>query len=419
MDNHADSPGIVIVGAGHGGVELAASLRAEGYRQPITLIDASPSLPYQRPPLSKEGMMADEPSPLPLRGQAFYEQEQITLRLGKPVTALDPQAYTVTLSDGMEIPYERLVLAMGLPARRLDCPGEDLAGVHILRSDAHAAALHAHLRRAEQVTVIGSGFIGMEFASVAAERGCTVTVISRSETVMPRSVSPEVSRWFTDAHTERGVRLITGATALEILGDPDPANPGDKAHVRAVVTSEGEHIPTDLAVIGIGVDATLSWVARAGISVADGVVVDHLLQTSLPDIYALGDIAVLPAEAHRPTPRIESVQNATDQARHLAKILTGNPSPYRSLPWFWSIQCGAKLQIAGLWQRGDQTVTIGKAQAGKFSVLHFRAGALACVESINAPGDHIFARKLLSPDAEAPRITDLDRSAAKLRAAFS
>lgn len=419
MTEHAHKPGIVIVGAGHGGVELAAALRLEGYDGALTLIDASASLPYQRPPLSKEGMMADEPEPLPLRGEQFYAQERIELRLGSPVTALDAEAQLVELADRTRIPYQQLVLAMGLPARRLHCAGEQLAGVHILRSDADAAALHAHVRRAKRVTVIGSGFIGMEFASVAADRGCEVTVISRSETVMRRSVSSQISQWFTEAHRARGVRIIPESMAIEIIGSgSDAAAPAEIDHVSAVLTCDGERIPTDLAVIGIGVDATLDWVAQAGIAVADGVVVDPKLTTSIPNIYALGDIAVLPGREHRPTARIESVQNATDQARHLAKLLTGHDQPYRSLPWFWSIQCGAKLQIAGLWQHGDESVTIGDPEAGKFSVLHFRDSQLSCVESVNAPADHIFARKILAPDTEPPHRSALQADAAKLRQAF-
>jgi 3-phenylpropionate/trans-cinnamate dioxygenase ferredoxin reductase subunit len=380
--------GIVIVGAGHAGVQLAASLREEGFEDKITLISDDPRLPYQRPPLSKAYMKREATADsLILRGPAFYEQKQIDLRLGVETIAIDRAAHAVRLRSGESVPYARLVLATGGLARPFAVPGAELSGVHVLRDMGDADALRDRLEHSKNVVVIGAGFIGLEFAAVAAKAGLNVAIVEVAPRVMGRAVSPVLSEFYAQAHRDFGADVLLGMGVAAIVGEGGEA--------RGVKLSDGRVLPADFVVVGIGVVARDGLAKAAGLDCPNGVRVDALLATSDPDIFAVGDVALHPNAWANREMRLESVQNATDQARALARTLTGKPTPYDALPWFWSDQGDLKLQMAGLMDKADAYVTRGDPATRAFSVFGFAGGRLVAVESVNKPADHMLARKLI------------------------
>lgn len=383
---------IVIVGAGHAGVQLAASLREEGHEGPITLVSDDPRLPYQRPPLSKAFMKREaEADALILRGPGFYEQKRIDLRLGASARSIDRAAKRLILASGESIPYSRLVLATGGLARPFKVPGAEFAGVHVLRDMGDAEALRDRLENSRGVVVIGAGFIGLEFAAVAARSGLKTTIVEVAPRVMGRAVSPAISDFYAEAHRGFGAEVLLGAGVAAIDGADGKA--------RGVTLGDGRVLPADFVVVGVGVVARDGLAREAGLDCPNGVRVDALMTTSDPDIFAIGDVALHPNAWGEREMRLESVQNATDQARALARTLTGKPTPYAALPWFWSDQGDLKLQMVGLMDMADMFVTRGDPASRAFSVFGFRAGRLVGVESVNKPADHMIARKLIPAGA--------------------
>lgn len=397
-------PGVVVVGGGHAGLQVAETLRTEGYEGSVTVVVDDPHPPYQRPPLSKDYLGGQDAEPLPLRGPQFAEENRIRLRTGITATGIDRQRRTVRLDTDEEVPYAHLVLATGAANRRLTCPGVELDGVHGLRTLADAQRLGAALASARGVVVVGAGFIGLEFAAVARARGLEVTVLEFAPRPMGRAVSPVTGDWFARAHLESGVDLRLGEGIERCEGT---------GRVEAVVSTTGERYPADLVVVGIGVVANTALAEQAGLEVDNGIVVDASLRTSDPAVLAVGDCASFPSVHAGIRSRLESVQNATDQARHAAHTILGRTDDYNDLPWFWSQQGPWKLQIAGLHRAGDDTVVRGAPATGRFSVYCFRDGALVAVESINRPADHMTARRLingqvpLTPGQVADPSTDL------------
>lgn len=388
---------IVVVGAGHAGVQLADSLRTEGFSGQVTVIDAAAGLPYQRPPLSKDYLKStDDADLLPLRARKFYHDKDIDLIEGDPVVSIDRHGHTVTLASGSELHYSALVLATGARHRRLDVPGVDLDGVCRLRDAADAARVRSELDRARSVVVIGAGFIGLELAAAALDRGLDVTVVELGSRVMGRAVSTHISDHIRAAHTARGVRFVFDRTVTALEGD------GPRLH--SVVTDDGARYRADLVVVGVGVLPEDSLAAEAGILTDDGIVVDEYLRTNDDSVWAIGDCVRFPCLHSGSHTRLESVQNAVDQARTLAATLTGKPAVYERLPWFWSHQGPTKIQIAGI-ARGEGPVTVvGDVDRGKFSILRYEQDTLVCVESINHPVAHTSARALLA----VPGTIDLD-----------
>ncbi|GER22733.1 pyridine nucleotide-disulfide oxidoreductase [Zafaria cholistanensis] len=381
---------VVIVGGGQAGLQVADSLRAGGYADGIDIVADEPGIPYQRPPLSKDYLVpGKDAAPLPLRGPGFLAAKGITVHDGVAAVALERGSRQVVLSNGRRLGYGHLVLATGAANRHLACEGAGLPGIRGLRTLPDAQALHAELPRARNVVVIGAGFIGLEFAAAARAHGATVTVLEFAPRPMGRALSAVTAEWFAAAHVRMGVRLRLNEGIERFEAGPD-------GRVAAAVSTSGERYPADLVVAGIGVVPNDSLAAAAGLETANGIVVDEALRTSDPSVLAVGDCASFP-NAHTGTrTRLESVQNATDQGRHAAGTIMGRTGAYLDLPWFWSVQGALRLQIAGLSAPGDQTIMAGDPDAGKFSVLCFRDGALAAVESVNAPADHIAARKLLA-----------------------
>lgn len=384
---------VVIVGGGHAGFGVATALRDLDPDIPVVIIDAEPGLPYQRPPLSKafmRGKLSEEE--LAFRPSPFYDSAGIRLVLGNAVRAVHRTECEVVLADGSVLPYSSLVLATGSRHRELAIPGRDLGRVVGLRSVDDAVRLRSLLGEVQRVSIVGGGFIGLEFASVAAHEGKSVTLFEAQPRLMARSVTEFVSDYFLRAHQDAGVDVRLRATVDAVEGSH---------HVEYIVPTGSDPVPADLVVVGVGASAADELAADAGLPTADGVLVDEFLRTSDPQIYAIGDCARFPTpHSTLANVRLEAIQNATDQARHVAASIVGGPSgPYVAVPWFWTEQCGAKLQIAGLGMGYDDVEIVGGGSS--FSVYSFADGALLSCESVNAPRDHLRARRALGGNEAA------------------
>ncbi|MES2686338.1 MAG: FAD-dependent oxidoreductase [Pseudomonadota bacterium] len=385
-------PGVVIVGSGQGGFQTAASLRDEGYGGAITVVGEESGLPYQRPPLSKSylaGKAADEQ--IWLRPEAFYASRDIVLKSGAPARRIDRVARELHLDGGERLGYEHLVLATGARPRLLRVPGTSLAGVLPLRTRSDAQQMLERLRTASSVVVVGAGFIGLEVAVIASNMGLRTQVLESAGRALQRAISASVSSFLTDALVARGVQFSfnTGIEAIE----------GEAGNAVAVRTTTGERIAADLVVVGVGVEPNTALALDAGLAVDNGIVVDSFLLTADPAISAIGDCARYPAPYSDAPVRLESVQNAVDQARCVGARLAGRSEPYDKVPWFWSEQGEWRLQIAGVAAEGDSAVLRGDTASGKFSVFRFCGERLTAVESINHAADHMAARKLLAAQA--------------------
>jgi 3-phenylpropionate/trans-cinnamate dioxygenase ferredoxin reductase component len=381
---------VVVVGGGQGGFQVAVSLREAGYAAPITILGEEPGLPYQRPPLSKAYLTgkADAGS-LAFRPAAFFAEHRIAVRAGLRATAIERDGRRVRLADGEWLAYDHLVLATGARNRPLPVPGADAPGVVQLRDLADAETLKTALDRVERIVVVGAGFIGLEVAAVCAARGLAVTVLEAADRVMARAVAPLTSAHFAAAAEAAGIVLVTGAVAARVVTA--------EGRAAGIETADGRRFPADLVLVGIGVIPNDGLAAESGLAVADGIVVDAQLATADPRVSAIGDCARHPSRFAAGAPvRIESVQNAVDQAKCLAARLAGRPAPYAAVPWFWSDQGPLKLQIAGLAQGADSEVARRVPGSDGLSVFRYRDGRLVAVESANRPADHMIARRLIA-----------------------
>ena len=386
---------VVIVGASHAGFQLAASLRQHGFDGGIMLIGDEPVLPYQRPPLSKDYLNGKIGLDLLLmRPEAFYREHRIDYLLGSRVSEIDRAAKAVRLASGERLAYSHLVLATGARNRVPALPGIELDGVSYLRTLAETDELRDRLAAANNIVVIGAGFIGLEFAAVARAHGKSVHIVELTDRVMGRVVSVATSQFFAEAHRRTGVTFGFGAQAARIAGR---ATSPMGARVSHVELASGERLAADLVLVSIGVVPNSELAAAAGLAVANGIVVNEELLTADSNISVIGDCASFPCHhaAGQPT-RLEAVQNAADHARCVANRLVGKPHPYAALPWFWSEQGPLRLQIAGLTTGHDQAVLRGDAEGGEFSMFCYKGGQLLGVESINRPADHAHARRLLA-----------------------
>ena len=379
---------VVIVGAGHAGGSAAVALRQAGFAGPIALIGDEPHLPYQRPPLSKawlKGEAAD--NALALKGDDWYAAHHIDLHLGVSASAVDPAARTVTLSDGVVLPYGALILATGARARPLPGVTEPLAGVLTLRSRADADALRQRLGPGKRLVIIGAGYVGLEVAASALAAGGAVTVLEREPRVLARVASPEMSDFFSRLHAARGVDLRTGVTVAG-LESRDGA-------VTGVRLASGETLACNAVLVGIGAIPNVELAVAAGLACDDGVIVDGDARTSDPHIFAIGDVTRRPLALYERMTRLESVPSALEQAKQAANAITGRPAPASETPWFWSDQYEVKLQIAGLPFDADQRVTRGEPDSGHFAVFHLGAGRLLAVEAANAPQEFMAAKMMI------------------------
>jgi 3-phenylpropionate/trans-cinnamate dioxygenase ferredoxin reductase subunit len=383
---------ILIVGAGQAGMQIADSLRENGFTGQVTIVGDENVLPYQRPPLSKAFLYgeADEESLL-FRNQKFYNDNNIELILGDAIVSVSTSETggTATTASGKTIEFDRLALAPGSTPRKLEIPGSDLPGVLYMRSLADAQALKSRWEGANNVVVIGGGFIGLEVAAVAEKAGKNVTVLEGADRMMARAVCPITSSYFKEAHERRGAKVVLDARISSFVGE---------VKLSAVELADGTQIPADIVMVGIGVLARTEVANLLGLELANGaILVNEFAETSNPLVVAAGDAVMLPnptgAEGNV---RLESVQNAVDQAKIAAKTLLGIREPYEALPWFWSDQADIKLQIAGLSGGYDQTVVRGNPDEDAFSVLYYKAGRLLAIDAVNQVSDFMAVRRCLA-----------------------
>jgi 3-phenylpropionate/trans-cinnamate dioxygenase ferredoxin reductase component len=379
---------VVIVGTGQAGFQAASSLRQGGFEGDVTLVGEEPQLPYQRPPLSKAFLKGEgDPGEVHLRPETFFGSKDIGLLSGDRAERVDREARTVELASGRVLAYDHLVLATGSRPRPLPVPGSDLDGVLELRTVADAQVLRERLAGGPRLVVIGGGFIGLELAASAREKGAEVTVVEALDRTMARAVTPETSAHFAALHAEHGATIRHDATVARINGN---------GAVSGVELGDGTKLDADVVVIGVGVVPNVELAEESGLMVRDGIVVDETLRTADPAVWAIGDCASYPSAHVGHLVRLESVQNATDHGRAVAAAIMGEPAPYDALPWFWSDQHSRKLQIAGLPHGHDSTVVRGDPRSEAFSVFCFAGDRLVCVESVNRMPDHMAARKLLT-----------------------
>jgi 3-phenylpropionate/trans-cinnamate dioxygenase ferredoxin reductase subunit len=379
---------IIIVGAGQAGAKAAETLRRSGYDGDLVLVGDEPHEPYQRPPLSKKFLSgAIDASQLWLYGPGFTEELRIDFLKGETATAIDRAAKRLTLASGRSLPYAQLLLATGTRPRRLPLPGADLNGVFVLRSIAHVEAMQAALQTPRRTAIIGGGYVGLETAAMLRQMGHDVVVIEAQPRLLQRVAGPEISEFFRDLHVGQGVEIRLGAGVKAITGT---------GRVDGVETSDGR-CAAELVLVAAGSVPNDEIARAAGLETSDGIVVDGQCRAAA-DIYAAGDCTRFFSPRYGRSIRLESVQNATDQARAAAAAMLGATDVYDPVPWFWSDQYHIKLQIAGLNQGYDRTEIAGDPASGSFSLAYFAGDRLLCVDAVNAPRAHMLARRQLAAD---------------------
>ena len=382
---------IIIVGAGQAGLQVADSLRQEGFDGRILLIGEEAHAPYNRPPLSKKWLLErHDIAGIAIRGAEYLQRKQIELQTRTRVTAIDTAARHVRLEDGSEIAYRGLALCTGARLRTLPIPGAELGGVLGLKTVDDALALSAALdvcqMEGKPLVVIGGGFIGLEVAATARKRGVEVTVLEGLGRLMSRVVAPIVSEAALALHQAHGARLVFDARIVALEGEQDS--------VTAVRLADGRRLPAGCVLVGVGVEQNDQLAAAAGIDCDRGIIVDACSRTSAPHVVSAGDCTAR-RRSDGSLLRLESVQNAVEQGKSAAAALLGREAPFTATPWFWSDQHEMKLQMVGLSHGYDQVVTRGDVAARTFSAFYFNAGRLISVDSLSRPPDHMAARKLL------------------------
>ncbi|MGE5722838.1 MAG: NAD(P)/FAD-dependent oxidoreductase [Sphingomonadales bacterium] len=396
---------VVIIGTGHAGAQAGIALRQQGFDGSILMIGRDIEPPYERPPLSKEYLAGKKPfERIYIRPPAFWAEKGVDLLLGQTVTAVEATTKTVTLSTGESSHYGSLIWAAGGDPRRLTCAGADLAGVHSVRDKADVDRIMAELERgARQVAVIGGGYIGLEAAAVLTELGCQVTLLEALPRVLARVAGEALSHFYQDEHSARGVdlRLEASVECIE----------GRDGKVTGIRLANREVVPCEMVIVGIGIIPAVEPLVAAGAKASNGVEVDELCRTSLPDIYAIGDCA---AHANRfaqgAVIRLESVQNANDMAQTAAKAICGKPAPYDAVPWFWSNQYDLKLQTVGLSTGHDHALLRGSPVERSFSVIYLKQGRVVALDCVNAVKDYVQGRKLVETGASVDPASLMDTS---------
>ena len=390
MSDSIQSSVLVIVGASHAGSLLAVQARKEGWQGRIVLIGAESHLPYHRPPLSK-AVLAGERSleSILLRPELLYSNNQIELRLGERVVSLDRADKCVQLASGEVLHYDKLALCTGATPRRLPV-AEGLPGVYTLRQADDVTAIRQLMAAGKRAVVIGGGYIGLEVAAVMTEQGMQVTVAEAAERLLQRVASPTISDYFRLLHESRGVKVMTHASVTEI----------EREQETLVLTfADGTVLEADLVIVGIGVEPETALAAEAGLEIGNGIVVDGYMGTSDPDIVAAGDCAQFPSARYGRCLRLESVQNALDQARIAAANLCGQRVVYDSLPWFWSDQYDCKLQSAGLRLEHEHEVVRGyPAVVGSegLSVFYMRGDRMMAADCVNRAKEFMACKRLIA-----------------------
>jgi 3-phenylpropionate/trans-cinnamate dioxygenase ferredoxin reductase subunit len=400
---------ILIIGAGQAGMQIADSLREEGYTGDVTMVGEEPYIPYQRPPLSKAFLSGemDEES-LEFRNEHFYSENNITVVTKEKITSVEMTTHggLAKGASGTSYEFDRLALTTGADPRKLKIPGADLDGVLYMRNLTDAKELKKRWDSITNLVVIGGGFIGLEIAAGGTKAGKNVTVLQSGQRLMGRAVSPLVSDFYVAAHQRRGTTIRLGAQLHQVVGD--------NGKVTGVELADGEIVPADAIVVGIGVNVRGELADQLALDMFDGViVVNEFAETSNPLVVAAGDAVSGPHPlGHEGNVHLESVQNAVDQAKVAAKTLAGKKEPYRAVPWFWSDQADLKLQIAGLSSGYDHTVVRGNPDEEKFSVLYYRNGELLAIDAVNDVSDYMAVRRALTAGATIPAAAAADSSVA-------
>lgn len=385
---------VVVIGAGQAGAALVARLRAQGHKGPITLIGEEKAPPYQRPPLSKAYLLGEmDAERLWLRSSEFYAENDITLRLDRRVTAIDPVAKTVSLG-GETIPYDELALTTGAIPRRLPAAiGGELAGVYTVRTLADVDAMRDEFAPGARVVIVGGGYIGLEAAAVAAKLGLQATVVEMAPRILQRVAAPETSDYFRALHGDKGVEILESTGLERLLGED---------RVTGVRLSDGRELPADFVIVGVGIVPATALAEAAGLTIQNGIACDEYGRTSDPHVWSAGDCASFPWKGGRL--RLESVGNAIDMAEAVADNMLGANKPYEAAPWFWSDQYDCKLQIAGLNTGYDRIVTRGP-EGEAVSFWYYAGDRLLAVDAMNDPRAYMVGKRLIeqgkSPDPAA------------------
>jgi 3-phenylpropionate/trans-cinnamate dioxygenase ferredoxin reductase subunit len=379
---------IIVVGAGHGGAQIIESLRSGGFDGRLVLIGDEPYRPYERPATSKDLLSgAMEIERVFLKRESYYDDKAVEVLLDTRVTAIDRAARNVTFADGTSLGYDKLVLATGARARKLQVPGADQDGVFYLRTLADSRAIGARLGVGKRLVIIGGGYVGLEVAASAIKLGCKVTVVEMQERLLGRVVAAEIAAFYDKAHRAAGVDIHYGVVLEGFSGD---------GSVTGVRLTDGVEIPADVVVVGIGAVPNTELAGDAGLAVENGIVVDDCGRTADPAIFAIGDATNHPNALLGKRLRLESVPAAMGQARAAASAILGTPKPFNELPWFWSDQYDLKLQIAGLSEIGDRVVLRGDPETRHFAAFYLRQGAVVAVNAISSGKDFIGGRKLVA-----------------------
>ncbi|WP_294305796.1 FAD-dependent oxidoreductase [uncultured Sphingomonas sp.] len=383
---------VLIVGGGHAGAQAAVALRQEKFDGSIAIVGAEPHPPYERPPLSKEYLSGAKPfERILIRPERFWAERAVTLLLGETVVAIDPAARSVSTESGVSIGYGELIWATGGEPRRLSCAGHDLKGIHAVRTRADVDRLLDELATAERIVVIGGGYIGLEASAALTKFGKTVTLVEAQDRVLARVAGEPLSRFYEAEHRAHGVTLMLGVGVSCIEGED---------RVTGVRLDSGELLHADVVIVGIGIVPAIAPLIEAGAEAGNGLIVDAYCRTSLPHVHAIGDCAAHSNPyAGGAVIRLESVQNANDQAVTAARDIVGRPLAYDTVPWFWSNQYDLKLQTTGLSAGHDSAVLRGDPATRSFSVVYLRGGRVIAIDAVNAMKDYVQGRALVQAGA--------------------
>jgi len=389
---------VVIVGAGHAAGQVAASLRQDGHEGPIIMLGDEPVIPYQRPPLSKQYLSGEQGiERVYLRPQKFYDDKKIEVRTGVTVDHIDRTAKSVHTSAGDTISYDHLVIATGSRARKLSIEGSDLAGIYYLRSVGDVNAIRSEMAPGKKLVIIGGGYIGLEVASVAVVAGLEVHVIEMESRILQRVTTPEMSAYYHQLHTSRGVHIHVSTGVVGFTGSGGRVN---------TVLAGDKSFPADFVIVGIGIIPNIEIAREAGITCENGILVDEHCRTNDPAIYAIGDCAVHPNPLLGRRLRLESVPNAMEQARVASANILGDAKIYSAIPWFWSDQYELKLQMVGFSADGNQQVLRGDKAANQFAVFYLKDGIVVAADAVNSPKEFMLCKQMIGKPVDAAKLAD-------------
>lgn len=396
---------VVIVGGGHGGAQAAIALRGAGFEGSVAIVGREAEMPYERPPLSKEYLAQERPfERLYIRPAQYWQDKKVDLLLGRTVTAVNPDAHTVTCADGESIRYGRLIWATGGDPRTLPVTGGNLLGVHAVRDREDVDAIMAELGSVENVVIIGGGYIGLEAAAVLSKLAKKVTLLEALPRVLARVAGDDLSAFYEAAHRDHGVDLRVKQQVDSLVGE---------GRVSGVLLCDGTILPAQMVIVGIGIIPCIEPLAAAGAECGNGAIVDGQCRTSLPDVFAIGDCAAHANHfAGGAVIRLESVQNANDMATVVAKTICGEAAEYAATPWFWSNQYDLKLQTVGLSAGHALAVTRGDPASRKFSVVYLDAASrVVALDCVNNARDYSHGRRLveLGVVADPAELADAER----------